>query len=458
MRNFKPINKMVQIKKSVFLFVLFLFSVLASLASGIKGSIKNSADKKYIFLYEYFGDMVMKIDSANVNQSGHFQFDKKKMVPRGLYRIGFSKDSSVAIIAGEEDIEVESSLPGFQKNLNVRNSIENELFKQYTSLSQTFANEVNLLQKQYEQSATLSESNPKEYEKVIVSIRLRYDSLNKAKNKKLVEIQKKAPVSFVAKIASTSINTDTTNAGNYFTKSDLTDIEMTRGDMLSNKVKTYFQLYVQPQEQILASSVNELLLKLPYGSPNREVAFMTMLTLFNQFQMVLNKQLKIQYRSEYPQSKYAKELWPLLRPEAAEVGDIAPNITMADTLGKMISLESFRGKVVLIDFWASWCGPCRMENPNVVRAYQKYRSKGFTVFSVSLDNKKENWLAAIKKDNLTWTHVSELKGWETSASRLYQVTGIPATFLLDKEGKIVARNLRGPALEEMLEKLLGNQR
>jgi thiol-disulfide isomerase/thioredoxin len=282
--------------------------------------------------------------------------------------------------------------------------------------------------------------------------------LNKAKNKKLVEIQKKAPVSFVAKIASTSINTDTTNAGNYFTKSDLTDIEMTRGDMLSNKVKTYFQLYVQPQEQILASSVNELLLKLPYGSPNREVAFMTMLTLFNQFQMVLNKQLKIQYRSEYPQSKYAKELWPLLRPEAAEVGDIAPNITMADTLGKMISLESFRGKVVLIDFWASWCGPCRMENPNVVRAYQKYRSKGFTVFSVSLDNKKENWLAAIKKDNLTWTHVSELKGWETSASRLYQVTGIPATFLLDKEGKIVARNLRGPALEEMLEKLLGNQR
>jgi thiol-disulfide isomerase/thioredoxin len=325
-------------------------------------------------------------------------------------------------------------------------------------LSQTFANEVNLLQKQYEQSATLSESNPKEYEKVIVSIRLRYDSLNKAKNKKLVEIQKKAPVSFVAKIASTSINTDTTNAGNYFTKSDLTDIEMTRGDMLSNKVKTYFQLYVQPQEQILASSVNELLLKLPYGSPNREVAFMTMLTLFNQFQMVLNKQLKIQYRSEYPQSKYAKELWPLLRPEAAEVGDIAPNITMADTLGKMISLESFRGKVVLIDFWASWCGPCRMENPNVVRAYQKYRSKGFTVFSVSLDNKKENWLAAIKKDNLTWTHVSELKGWETSASRLYQVTGIPATFLLDKEGKIVARNLRGPALEEMLEKLLGNQR
>lgn len=448
---------MYQLKKRVFFFLLFLISVLTSFATGIKGNVKNSSDKKYIFLYEYFGDMVIKIDSASVNQSGNFQFDKKKILPRGLYRIGFSKDSSAAIIAGEEDFEIQSSLPGFQKNLKIQNSVDNELFGQYNSLSKSFAIEVGLLQKQYEQIATLAESNPNEFNKVINSIRARYDSLNKAKNKKLLEIQKKAPLSFVAKIALSSINSDTTNAKNYFNKTDLSDIEMTRGDMLSNKIKTYFQLYVQPEEQALASNVNNLLLKLPYGSPNREVAFMTMLLIFNQFQMALNKQLKIQYRSEYPQSKYVKELWPMLRPEIPDVGDIAPNITMADTLGKLISLESLRGKVVLIDFWASWCGPCRMENPNLVRAYQKFKSKDFTVFSVSLDNKKENWLAAINKDNLTWTHVSELKGWETSAARLYQVTGIPATYLLDKEGKIVARNLRGPALEEMLEKLLGNQ-
>jgi len=136
------------------------------------------------------------------------------------------------------------------------------------------------------------------------------------------------------------------------------------------------------------------------------------------------------------------------------VGKTAPELVLNDPDGKSINLSSLKGKYVLIDFWASWCGPCRQENPNVVKMYSKFKSKGFEIYGVSLDDEKDNWIAAIKKDKLTWAHVSDLKGWQSEAASIYQVTGIPATYLLDKEGKIIAKNLRGKALEDKLAEVL----
>jgi len=142
------------------------------------------------------------------------------------------------------------------------------------------------------------------------------------------------------------------------------------------------------------------------------------------------------------------------------IGDKAPELSFKDPSGNTRSLSDLKGKIVLIDFWASWCRPCRMENPNVVKTYNKYKSaqfkdaKGFEVLSVSLDRNKTDWERAIKADNLSWeNHVSDLKFWQSAAAAKYNVNAIPATFLVDGDGVIIAKNLRGNALDRALEKL-----
>ena len=138
---------------------------------------------------------------------------------------------------------------------------------------------------------------------------------------------------------------------------------------------------------------------------------------------------------------------------ALSVGQVAPDFELPDPNGKMVKLSDLRGKYVLIDFWAAWCKPCRQENPNVVRLYNQYKDKGFEVFGVSLDRTKEDWVKAIADDQLTWTHVSDLKYFNSAAAELYKIEAIPATYMIDPDGKIIARDLRGPSLENKLAEL-----
>jgi len=140
--------------------------------------------------------------------------------------------------------------------------------------------------------------------------------------------------------------------------------------------------------------------------------------------------------------------------ERTAVGSEAPDIELENPEGEVVSLSSLKGKYVLIDFWASWCQPCRAENPNVVRIYNEYKDKGFEIFGVSLDRNKPDWVEAIKQDNLEWVHVSDLKFWNSEVVPRYNIEGIPMTYLLDKEGKIIAKNLRGKALEDKLREVL----
>lgn len=137
------------------------------------------------------------------------------------------------------------------------------------------------------------------------------------------------------------------------------------------------------------------------------------------------------------------------------IGAIAPELELQNPEGKMVKLSSLRGKYVLIDFWAAWCRPCRAENPNVVRMYNKYANENFEIYGVSLDKTREAWLKAIEQDGLPWVHVSDLKFWNSIAAQKYSVNAIPATFLIDPDGKIIAKNLRGASLEAKLEEIFG---
>ena len=222
-----------------------------------------------------------------------------------------------------------------------------------------------------------------------------------------------------------------------------------KGEMGSKEdsLRFLFQALSQQKEQFIrswilehaGSFVSPFILAVQYGS-NPQIEILK--PLFDPLQ------------AEIKNSYYGKVMGEVvMKLDAISIGKTAPSFSQGDPEGKSVSLESFRGKYVLLDFWASWCGPCRQENPNLVRTYQKFQNQ-LAILGISLDQKREPWLKAIKDDQLTWQQVSDLKGWNNEVAGIYQVRSIPANFLLDKEGRIIAKGLRGPDLEKTLEQLL----
>ncbi|WP_235941004.1 TlpA disulfide reductase family protein [Cyclobacterium roseum] len=162
-----------------------------------------------------------------------------------------------------------------------------------------------------------------------------------------------------------------------------------------------------------------------------------------------------EFREKFPNNQdvqsfasHIEEIKPL------SIGQQAPDFSSLTPEGKEVKLSDFRGQYVLLDFWAAWCAPCREENPNIVSQYHKFKDKGFTVVGLSLDSDRDAWLKAINDDKLVWTQLSDLKMWDSEAGRLYNITAIPASFMIDPEGKIIGKNLRGPALQRFLERNL----
>jgi thiol-disulfide isomerase/thioredoxin len=218
-------------------------------------------------------------------------------------------------------------------------------------------------------------------------------------------------------------------------------------DSLSALIISEYQANDSMQKQALISQIEK------YPASLAWIFFQDKLDMTKDFS-VIDKMDAAMFKA-YPKNEYVQQFHQLVEVERkTAIGFPAPDIALADPDGKIIKLSSLKGKVVLIDFWASWCGPCRKENPNVVAIYNKYKDKGFEVYSVSLDKDRDSWLAAIAKDNLVWpSHVSDLKYWKSAGAAIYGVSSIPFTVLVDKKGKIVAKKLRGEELEMQVKEL-----
>jgi len=248
---------------------------------------------------------------------------------------------------------------------------------------------------------------------------------------------------------------------NYFANADLQSVAFEDMPLLFdvfNKFTTTLCKVRGVTEPMLKKFLTHNLNKLPSESAAKKMAMGGVMSALRSQQNSLFVAYGKEYLARYgDNSENAKNLEKQIKnAQSFIIGAESPDFAMSDLHGNEIKLSDFKGKVVLIDFWASWCGPCRRENPHVVKLYEKYQDDGFEILGVSLDNSQAKWEQAVAKDQLTWPQVSDLKGWKNEVAQMYSVKSIPHTVLLDKEGKILAHKLRGPALDNALKEIFGH--
>ncbi len=359
----------------------------------VSGEIKNANGEK-LYLIELQSNNVVFLDSIILNNEGNFNFKGITDIPK-FYALRTSSNNYLTLIVNPfEQITVKTDGNNLAKNATIEGSTETQ--------------KITELRKRLDESVNRLDSLGNYYRSLIGTkdlIRVR-DSLNQV-SKEII-----------------------------------------------NNHREYTKLFVKENSHSLAS----LMALYQQIAPRRYV--LNPADDYEYFVLVDSTLM-----TRYPESDAVKalhtQMQEIKRQRSIEteinsvvgMGVMAPEISLPNPASDTIKLSSLRGRYVLIDFWASWCRPCRVENPHLVKSHKKYHDKGFEIYQVSLDKKKESWIDAIENDQLNWIHVSDLKYWNSSAAQLYKVQAIPANFLIDKNGRIIAKNLRGDALDAKLSEL-----
>lgn len=414
-----------------------------------------------LFIFEFDGVLFKRVKGTKKNNEKKFVFTMPQTGPR-FYYVGMGGNNIKPLIVGtEKEITLKGACNAFGKS-TIENSPINKQYGEVKQEMNQFKGELNGLIRQVQRNQNHGDELKK--------IKAKMADLDKRRLAALDTWKKENP--YLGEVAALNTYLSFLNYGEgyeneilyfaekYFEFADWKNKDYNYLPWVYEGLKSYAttlsQINLTPEKQ--AEMFDAVLAKIPEDSRTYKLAIGGIMSALqakgHSNYVVYGKRFMEKYAKEDPKAvaAVAAEVKKLA---AFSVGGEAPDFTMNDEEGNPKKLSDLRGQIVLVDFWASWCGPCRKENPNVVKMYEKYKDKGFEILSVSLDKDKARWLNAIEKDRLTWKHVSDLQGWKNAAAQLYGVRSIPETVLLDSEGKIIARKLRGPMLEAKLAEIFG---
>lgn len=421
-------------------------------------------------LFELDGSQLRPLAAAPLELAdGTYKFQLNlDQIPEGFYMLGGGnpQDTKTLIVGKESGLK----LTGPCNTLNRAKVWDSPINKDYSTimkradgLQQAFSRQVNAYRSALRQGSDLAPVEA-EMRKIDAQKLQLLDSLKAAQPFLAKALALRTYLSFQSENNDDGKykNESEFFAKTYFRFVDFKDPAYNHMPEMHNAFRTYANSLTRVglSNQAQQAFLNNILKQIPSNTSAHKLALIGSISGLksgnNDAYVALAKEFIQKYGRQQP--SYAAQLQKdLASMQAQLIGGEAPEIRLPNPEGDTLSLRSLRGKVVLIDFWASWCGPCRRENPNVVRVYNKYKDKGFEILGVSLDRTKASWLKAIEKDGLEWLHVSDLKYWQSIAAKSYGVSAIPHTVLLDQEGKILATKLRSRALEQKLAEIFGGE-